>query len=103
MKGHAGLVGTAIETAEGAGDGGSSGGATATTAEDKVGQLGGSGGTVDGSVGAGQEVTPERAIVAVVGRVAKVGVPRERRRRGVAVGGGTAVAEGPRGRWRQGR
>ena len=74
-------------TSESAGDGGGGGGTPATTAAVGAGQSRRGGRAADRQGSTCQEVTPKRAIVAVVGRVAKVGIPGKRGRSGIAVGG----------------
>ena len=86
VDGEAGLRGALGVTSESAGDGRGGGGTPATTAAIEAGQSGRGGRAADRQGSTGQEVTPKRAIVAVVGRVAKVGIPREGGRRGIAFG-----------------
>ena len=100
VDGETGLRGALRVTSESAGNGGGGGSTPAATATIEAGQSRRGGRAADRQGSAGQKVSPKRAIVAVVSRVAKVGVPRERGRRGVAVVRAVAVAEGIRGRRR---
>ena len=86
VDGETGLRGALRVTSESAGNGGGGGSTPAATATIEAGQSRRGGRAADRQGSTGQEVAPKRAIVAVVGGVAQVGIPRERGRRGIAVG-----------------